>query len=321
MIEKDKFDIRLEKELELIDTDEVIACDDKKAKRLLKKWYNNNYKEESITQYLPAIKNGLMRRNGINYSHNETIAKGKAICEKLTQKELAHAFIYGISHDAPEYRYPLVAYYYFINTPSHEIDNDKRLEKSTDKNIGNSKTLDKIKYCTICGYYERKRSVKTLFDSTNICLGNFYFGYPELWEMSLDSSLIYLEEYLKLPKVKSTYNDFNVFMNSISFICSLDNAYPTEIKEKLYKSKILPMTKEQVSSYLNMLGHLNILHHPNTIGIAKGATSSKDINDLDNKYNKKNGSEFTYPFRLFNTIYGVDFNSIDAVFSDIQEDY
>ena len=127
--------------------------------------------------------------------------------------------------------------------------------------------------------------------------------------MDLNSSIIYLEEYLKLPKVKSTVDDFNLFIDSISFIASLDNAYPFEISEKLYKSKILPMTKEQVRTYLNLLGHLNILHHPKTVGIANAFTSASDIDILDHMYTKSTGNEFTYPFRLYNTAFGVDFSN------------
>ena len=306
---KDKYDILLEQELSLVDTDEVTSCDDKRAKVLLKKWYNNSYKENSIVTYLPAIKNGLMRKGEKYYSHNQIIEKGKRICESINQKELAHAFIYGIAHNDPEYRYPLIAYYHFMNTPSHDLAEDTRYRS------------DKIKKCAKCGYSEYNKSIKSSFDSVNLSLAKFYFGYPEVYSMDLNSSIIYLEEYLKLPKVKSTVDDFNLFIDSISFIASLDNAYPFEISEKLYKSKILPMTKEQVRTYLNLLGHLNILHHPKTVGIAKAFTSASDIDILDHMYTKSAGNEFTYPFRLYNTAFGVDFYSIDYVFYSLQEDY
>ena len=305
----DEYDKILEEELSLIDTGEIKNCDDKKAKTLLKKWYNNYYKENSIIEYLPAINNGFMRKGEENYSHNEIIEKGKSICLSVSQKELAHAFIYGVTHNAPEYRYPLIAYYQFMNTPVHDLDEDTRFKKS------------KMKSCVKCGYSEYNKSLKSSFDSVNISLANFYFGYPEIYYMTLSSSLVYLEEYLKLPKVKSEVTDFNLFIDSISFICSLDNAYPFEISEKLYKSKILPMTKEQIRTYLNLLGHLNILHHPNTNGISKVFTSICDINKLDIMYSKTNGNEFTFPFRLYNTSFPVDFNSIDEVFISIQEDY
>ena len=131
--------------------------------------------------------------------------------------------------------------------------------------------------------------------------------------LNLNRAIVFLQEYATLPKAATSSTDFERFMEVIALIEGLpENTTPGKLCKSLKESGLLQMTNDQLASFIDLLGYLNILHSDDSFGVTVGHTKERDMLDPLNER-----SYFAHPVNRWTRKCGVDYESIRMLFDGI----
>ena len=274
--------------------------------------YNNNASDLPDEEQREAIEAGyLLMGQEVFASHNEAIQKAKERAATINKDEIADAFLYSLSTALCEYRSPLLSYYYIQSVTLHDFDS---LWFHDGKEYHGS-------YCNICKYDNEKEKSTTFFGFTRSSFNSaahalaqkYLFGSVCWFKYYIDYCIMDITQYSAMPKVKSSIHDRKILINALNLIKKLN---PTdkagEYIKQLYESKIMPnSTKDQISTFVDTLGSLNILHKSGDYAIIKGKE------EYDNSYREAVEYKNDHPFPLthWRVSDGVDWDEVQAIFN------
>ena len=259
-----------------------------------------------------ALEAGCLLRGHEEFaSHDEAVKVAKERAAKIDKIAIANAFLYSLSTNFCEYRSPLLSYYYIQSVVPHEID-DKD-ERFSDKN-------QRHRYCDICNYDNKKAEGADLLDKNNnsfrlansALINKYLWGSVCWWAYYFDNCLLDITQYMDMPKVESSAHDIEILIDALKLVETLNpsdkaNAYV----EKLYKSKIIPKsTKIQISTFVDTLGSLNILHKAGDYAITKG----KDKYDASYRDPLEHKNDRPFPLTHWKASDGVDWDEVRLIF-------
>ena len=291
-------------------------CSKANSMKLLKRLARKDFNEFWTTpasEYFPAVSEGTMKLCESIYPHDDAISHAKALISTLSSKELAKDFLYGVSHNAPEYRTALPCYYYIKNLPEHKF--QKKFVGSIVEKNGQWKDVYNENKCEICGYsHSLSKEPKYQFWSINIDMNSFYFD-AHMPRSSLNEAIIFLEEYKKLPRPEHSSNDYFHFMKIIEIIENTpENMTSGKLRKELKESGLLKMTFDQIEFFINTLGYLDILHSEDSYGMIYTHTSEKDmLHPLSDR------GFAEHPVNRWTRKCGIDYKSISMLFHGIYE--
>lgn len=128
-----------------------------------------------------------------------------------------------------------------------------------------------------------------------------------------DDSSFLLREFIKMPEVIATKDDYQLFVDSLKLVeCLQSEKKVGAYKEILQKSKILPFKSREYSQYLDILGYLDILHTEEHHGITKQFIRVQDMKEAEEHKN-----DYGYPVRFWRAQNGVDWNRVSKLFDCI----
>lgn len=285
-------------------------CNKEQSLKLLKRFARKDFRvlwRSSIKEYLPAVSEGTMKLADEVYEHDEAVRYAKELISTLNPKDLAKAFLYGVAHDAPEYRTALSSYYFIKNLPEHKF------EKSyVGSNVNGDVYSEHI--CEVCQYNSQlSTEPKMQFWHINTDMESFYFKASLPFCYNLNTAIIYLKEYKRLPVPASTKEDYDLFKQIIALIESLpDNAPPSKLRKELKQSGLVKMTIDQINAFIDMLGYLNILHTDDSFGVTVGHTRECDM-----LYPLSDRTYFAHPVNRWTRKSGIDYEMIDMLFGGL----
>ena len=257
----------------------------------------------------------LLRGHEEFASHNEAIKVAKERAAKIDKIAIADVFLYSLSTNFCEYRSPLLSYYYIQSVVPHEID-DKD-ERFIDKN-------QRHRYCEICLYDNKKAECADLLDENNhnfrsanmALIRKYLWGSVCWWAYYFDACVLDITQYLEMPKVESSARDIEILIDALKLVETLNpsdkaNSYV----EKLHKFKLIPKsTKIQISTFVDTLGSLNILHKAGDYAITKG----KDKYDASYKDPVEHKNDRPFPLTHWRASDGVDWDEVRLIFGITQ---
>ncbi len=295
----------------------VSPCNKATALKLLKRFARKDFHEfwtTPVLEYLPAVSEGTMKLCERVYPHDEAIRYAKELISTLSVKELAKDFLYGVVHNAPEYRTALACYYYIKNLPEHEFEK-KYVGAVVGKN-GEWQDRYNESRCEIC-LYQHTVSVepKMQFWHINVDMEHFYFKALIPFRFDLNTAIIFLEEYKTIPRPAHSFADYEYFKKIIDVIeNSPQNTTSGKLRRELKQSGLLTMTMEQIAVFIDMLGYLNILHPNDSFGVTAVHICEKDmlLPLSDRGY-------AAYPVNRWTRKCGIDYKSISLLFDGIYD--
>jgi len=243
--------------------------------------------------------------------HDDAVKYARDLISRMSPAELARDFLYSIAHGAPEYRSALACFYYIKNLPCHEFRH--YLIGQTLNSDGEWVDRYNESACEICLYDHGTRSEKKMdFWHINTDMYFFYFT-AAIHRFDLNTAIIYLEEYRRLPRPAHSPDDYAVFESVLRLIeDSPDNTTPGKLRGIIRKSGLIKMSVDETDAFIDMLGYLNILHPDDCFGVTHGHTLL---------HNQKDGLSSrgyaAYPVNRWCGKYGVDRGSVSALFDGI----
>ena len=284
------------------------ACDHKTSLKLLREFerdsidFGTKFWPNPVEKYLPAVVEGTMFLGEESFAHEEAIKIARSRVEAIPYQNVAHAFIYGVARGIPAYRTAFPAYLHIKSIPEH----------------GEDHLLDDSYHtsprCNFCNYHAASMETKMSFMWINsmqfyrIYIGG-YLGFGK----GLTASSFLLREFIKMPKVTATKEDYQLFIDSLMLIECLESEKKIgAYKEILQKSKILPFKSKEYQKYLDILGYLDILHTEEHRGITKKFIRSQDMKDAEEHKN-----DYGYPVRFWRAKNGVDWERVYELFDGI----
>ena len=291
-------------------------CNKATALKLLKRFARKDFREfwtTSVLEYLPAVREGTMKLCEAVYPHDEAIHYAKELIATLSVRELAKDFLYGVAHNAPEYRTALTCYHYIKNLPEHEF--EKKYVGSLVGKNGEFEDRYNENRCEICGYsHALSREPKMQFWYVNTDMTNFYF-YGRMSRSSLNDAIMYLGEYKKLPCPNRSTDDYELFKKIIEVIENTpQNMTSGKLRSELKNSGLLKMTLDQIEVFINTLGYLDILHSDDSQGMLYKHTPEKDM-----LYPLSDRGYAAHPVNRWTRKCGIDYDSISMLFDGIYE--
>lgn len=296
--------VEFDKEITHFKEDPPSACDHKTALKLLSEfnrdciYFGTKFWPNSVEKYLPAVVEGTMFLGEEPFNHEEALKLAAERADRISYEDVANAFIYGISRGIPLYRTALPAYLHIKNIPEH---GEEHLSEDT---------VHIFPYCDCCNYQAASMETKMGFLWINAMQYSRIYegGYLGITKPTASSFL--LREFIKMPKVTATKDDYQLFVDSLIIIKQLQperkiGAY----KELLQKSKILPLKIKEYQSYLDILGYLDILHTDEHRGITKKFIRAQDMKDAEEHKN-----DYGYPVRFWRVENGVDWERVHELF-------
>ncbi|MBO4873065.1 MAG: hypothetical protein J5496_06590 [Lachnospiraceae bacterium] len=242
-------------------------------------------------------------------SHDEAFSYAKKLAAGLSQEQLARDFLYGLAHNEAAYRTALPVWFYIKNLPEHAFSPFTTLTPSGKVKVYYDKA------CSFCNYQHKSDDVpKMEFLKINTVLCQFYFDGGRIWGLrDLGRAIIFLEEYLRLPRPSCRQEDYTFFQKLIE---EIESAPPETTARGLQilwkKAGLLSMTKKQTDLFIDALGYLNILHTADTVGIRE-----KFVADLDMPYPLSSRTYFDYPVNCWKRSDGIDYQSIKTLFENL----
>lgn len=299
-------------EIEIYQKKPISPCNRVGALKLLKRFAGKSFGDfwsHPVQPYLPAVSYGIMKLSDTVYSHDEAIAYAKNLIAGLSERELAKAFLFGVAHGAPEYMTALVCYHYIKNLPDHDF--EKRLIGSIGQGDVYSDTT-----CEICGYNSKlSDEPKMRFWHINLEMDFFYCKAHIPFHLDLNRAIVFLREYTTLSKPDTSLADYSLFMEVMALIEGLpENTTSGKLRKPLKQSGLLHMTNDQLDSFIDLLGYLNILHSDDSFGVTVGHTKERDMLDPLNER-----SYFAHPVNRWTRKCGIDYESIHMLFDGIYE--
>lgn len=304
-------------EIETYKENRTPPCNKVTALKLLKRFARKDFGDfwtAPVAEYFPAVSEGTMKLCETVYPHDEAIRYAKELIETLSVKELAKDFLYGIAHNAPEYRTALACYYYIKNLPEHEF--EKKYVGSVVGKNGEFEDRYNENRCEICGYdHAVSAEPKMQFWNINVDMEYFYFKASIPFRFYLNTAILFLEEYKRLSRPEHSLADYEHFLKIIQVIEDAPlNTTSGKLRKELKQSGLLTMTMEQIEAFIDMLGYLNILHSEDSFGVTIEHICEKDmlLPLSDRGY-------AAYPVNRWTRNCGVDYDSISALFDRIYD--
>ena len=246
-------------------------------------------------------------------SHNEAIEKAKERTSSIGKQEVADAFLYSLSSSLCEYRSPLLSYSYINSVALHEHDDLYFRPDGSAFNTG---------FCKVCTYAstelkaspaEYNESESYSFNMANITLMKKYLGGSVCWwAYYIDNCILDITEYIAMPKAPSSDEGKKIFIRALNLVEQLNptdkaNAYA----KLLYKEKIIPnSTYYQISTFVDTLGSLNILHRTGDYAITKG----KKLYDNSYRDPDEHKNDRPFPLTLWSASDGIDWAEVEMIF-------
>lgn len=285
------------------------GCDHASALKMLREFardstdFSTKFWPNSVAKYLPAVVEGTMFLEQEPFAHDEAMQIARKRVADVSYHDVAHAFIYGVARGIPAYRTALPAYLHIKNIPEHKDEHLCEDEFHTSP------------YCTFCNYRAASMEPKMRFMWINEMQYSRIYegGYLGLQDPA-DSSFL-LREFMKMPKVLATGEDYQRFVDSLMLVQQLkDENKIGAYKEILQKSKVLPFKTKEYAPYLDILGYLDILHTDEHHGITKKFICHQDMEESDEYKN-----DYGYPVRFWRAKNGVDWTRVHQLFDAVFE--
>jgi len=162
------------------------------------------------------VSEGTMKLCETVYPHDEALRYAKELISTFSVGELAKDFLYGVAHNASEYRTALACYYYIKNLPEHDF--EKKYVGSVVGKDGEFEDRYSERICEICGYmHSVSTEPKMQFWHINMDMASFYFE-GRISRSSLNHAIIFLNEYKKLSRPEHSVTDYEHFKKIIEAI-------------------------------------------------------------------------------------------------------
>ena len=311
----DKINAAYSKEIEAYNAAPACPCNKTTARKLLRRFARKAFPDfwtASVAEYLPAVSEGTMKLCERIYPHDEAIPYAKSLISDLSAKELAKDFLYGVTHNTPEYRTALACYYYIKNLPEHEF--EKKYVGSVIGKDGEFEDRYNDTRCEICGYQHTvSTEPKMQFWHVNVDMEHFYFKACIPFRLDLNTAILFLEEYKTLPHPTHSFTDYEHFLAIIEVIeSSPKNTTSGKLRQELKQSGLLPMTMEQIEAFIDLLGYLNILHSNDSFGVTVAHICEKDM-----QLPLSDRGYAAYPVNRWTRSCGIDYDSIAMLFEGI----
>ncbi len=312
----DEINAAYEEELGRYKQAPVPPCDRKNAHKLLRRFARKSFHEfwtSPVLDYLPAVSEGTMKLCERVYPHDEAVRYAKELIAPLSVAELARDFLYGVAHNAPEYRTALACYYYIKNLPEHAFEK-KWVGQAPDKNGVLTDRYNETA-CAVCGYcHSVSEEPKMQFFHINLDMAKFYFD-ARMGRSSLNTAILYLEEYKTLPRPAHTASDYEHFKKIIEVIENTpQNMTSGKLRRELKQSRLLSMTLDGIEVFINTLGYLDILHPDDSHGMIYTHTPQGDM-----LYPLSDRGYAEHPVNRWTRKCGVDYASISLLFDGIYD--
>ena len=283
------------------------ACVHKTALKLLREFerdsidFSTKFWPNPVEKYLPAVVEGTMFLCEEQFVHEQAIKKATERLHAISYKDAAHSFIYGVANGIPAYRTALPAYLHIKNIPEH---GEEHL------------TADHVHiypYCDFCNYHAASKETKMSFMWINSMQYRRIYEGGYLGGQEPTASSFLLREFIKMPKVVATKEDYQLFVDSLRLAEQLKSEKKIgAYKELLQKSKMLTFKASEYQPYLDILGYLDILHTDDHRGITKKFIRSQDMEEAEEYKN-----DYGYPVRFWRAKNGVDWKRVHELFDCI----
>ncbi len=304
---------RFVKEVEQYLIDPCPACTKEKALKLLKKFARTEWSRFwhcDVREYFPAVSEGTMKLKEGYFSHDDAVSYAQKRISELDAQSLARDFLYGVAHNVPQYRTALACYYYVKNLPKHTFQK---------KYIGwNGQDIFSEVTCEICGYTSGRQprmeeEPKMDFWHINVEMESFYLQASIPNYFSLNRAILFLDEYAKQDRPITDASDLAFFHSVIAEIEAAPPIVTPSALRKILKCGTLAfMTTDQIESFIDVLGYLNILHPQGAYGVTVKHTSQKEMEDPDSMK-----TYFAYPVYNWKRKHGIDYDAINYLFGDL----
>ena len=152
------------------------------------------------------------------------------------------------------------------------------------------------------------------FYHVNLDMYHFYVA-SRMSRSSLNTAILFLEEYKRLPRPEHTREDYAHFLKLIAVIEQTPESMTSgKLQKVLKQSGLLSMTLEQIECLINTLGYLDILHPEDSHGMLYTHTKEKDmlLPLSDRGYAE-------HPVNRWTRRCGIDYDSISLLFDGIYE--
>ncbi len=217
---------------------------DKGLKLLLSTYWNGgmwSQKVPTAEDFEQAKREGYMFDPAPVRTHDETLADLRHVLEKISAADVANAFIYSLSTRALQYRSALGSYYYALAIPEHSYDDPG--------------------CCYLCNWMKLPATSVPEGEFSGYNIFNFErYKWGGIRHTSPEYALFDLEQFLLLPKVTPTPEDWDIFK---SILQAMDELPPTKkvgvYRDLITKKKLLKSNKSEVASLLDILGICGIL--------------------------------------------------------------
>jgi len=294
----------------------VLPCNKSTALKLLKRFARKDFGDfwtAPVAEYLPAVSEGTMKLCETVYPHNEAVNYAKELIATLSPIELAKDFLYGVAHNAPEYRTALACYYYIKNLPKHDF--QKRYVGSVATKDGGFEKRYTEECCEICGYQHTvSTEPKMQFWEINTDMEAFYLE-ARMGRSSLNTAILFLEEYKRLSRPKHSALDYEHFQKLIRVIENTPpNMTSSKLRRELKQSGLLNMTLDQIEIFINTLGYLDILHPDDSHGMLYRHTPQREM-----LYALSDRGDAEHPVNRWTRKCGIDYGSISMLFDGIYD--
>ena len=279
-------------------------------KTLFSLYKNTNWDEVNITEDEKAVakEQGYLFDYPKYETHSDMLKRLHIILAQIDPKDIANAFLFSLSTRRLEYRSALGRYYYAIAIPEHEFmhSNNEILAALSD-------------HCYLCGWSAwkikpNKTDIRSGYNHSNY--RRYKYGGSIIGDININYALFDLEKFLKLPKVKPTYEDKRIFAQILSCVKNLENFDKVgKLRDLIRKSKIMKTNKDELSVLLGQLGICGIL--------ASHAFPSYD-QYFANEYERdpvEYKNDFAYPVNRWKASDGINSKRLIEVFGENFENY
>lgn len=266
---------------------------DKGLKLLLSTYWNSGMwsrQAPTAEDYELAKREGYMFDPAPAHTHDETITELHRVLEKISAADVANAFVYSLSTRALQYRSALGSYYYALAIPDHNKDDPGR--------------------CYLCNWMqfigtavpEREISGYNIFNFERYKWGGVRHTSPEY-------ALFDLEQFLLLPRVTPTPEDWDIFK---SILHAMDELHPTKkagaYRDLISKKKLLKSNKSEVESLLDILGICGVLSS------SEAPCYCDQFVDVWHRAPREHTNDFKYPVNWWRVSDGVNEDRFKKVF-------
>lgn len=266
---------------------------DKGLKLLMATYWNGGmwkHKAPTAEDYEQAIEEGYMFGQTPVRTHDETLRDLRDVLEKISPEDVTNAFLYSLSTRRLQYRSALGSYYYALAIPDHSHN-----EPGT---------------CYLCNWFpinpvdspEKEFGGYNVFNFERYKWGGVRHTHPEY-------ALFDLEQFLLLPKVTPTEEDWNLLK---SILHAMEELPPSKkvgaYRELITKKKLLKSNKDEVQVLLNILGICGILSSEEAPGYCDRFV------DVWHRSPKEHTNDYEYPVNWWYVSDGVNNDRFQKVF-------